>query len=74
MFTENDLREYCSDILNMENRMAAAYKDLSVRLSHTRHSGTFQRLAEEERLHAAKAQRLMDILGGPGRGSEPEEL
>ncbi|MFO7870196.1 MAG: ferritin family protein [Kiritimatiellia bacterium] len=69
MFTESDLREYCSDLLKLENKMKAVYKDLSARLSHAEHSKLFAQLAKEEQQHASQVNRLLEILVG---GTKPD--
>lgn len=62
MFTKDDLSQYCSDLLNMENKMESVYQDLAARLSHVEHKEFFEQLAREEQEHASKVDRLLEIL------------
>jgi len=62
MFTKSDLRQYCSDILKMENKMEILYRDLAASLSHVEHKEVFERLAREEQQHSSLVDRLHEIL------------
>lgn len=62
MFTKEDMREYCADILAMESRMETTYAALAVQLSHPQYRRLFEQLMREEQDHSFRASRLMALL------------
>ena len=67
MFTKKDLEDYCSQIIELEEKMAWRYHALSERLSHEKYKKVFERMAQEEKQHMDMASNLLAMLVDPTR-------
>ncbi len=67
MFTKKDMEDYCSQIIELEEKMAKRYHALSERLSHEEYKNVFEGMAHEEKQHGDMAKNLLAMLVAPKR-------
>jgi len=67
MFTKKDMEDYCSQIIELEEKMARRYRTLAERLPHEEYKKVFMRMAQEEDQHMDMAKNLLAMLVAPTR-------
>ena len=62
MFTKSDFADYCSQIIALEKKMEGKYRGLIPQLTNEDCRRIFEKLANEEVVHARTAAELRDIF------------
>ena len=62
MITKNDYSNHLQQMIRLEERMEAIYDTLKTQLHHAKYKALFNKLAKDERNHAAMIHTLVQLF------------
>ena len=62
MFTKQDMRDYFSQIIEMEKKMLLNYRSVAEDISSPKYKPVFEALAKEEGQHALGVRELLKVF------------